>query len=83
MAKRIMIQISQSFSEELPPRITVQTTSGYSHVGPAGEVLVYPGSILNLDCAFNRKLGNPDWSWARGGKDYPKGRKRVGLFKVT
>ena len=40
--------------EDLPPRITVHTARGHSSVGPAGEIITYPDSILDLDCTFNR-----------------------------
>lgn len=61
------------FSEDLPPRILVHTARGYSVEGSAGEILVYPDSILDLDCTFNRLLGNPVWTRGSEGKDYPIG----------
>jgi hypothetical protein len=41
-----------------------------------GELLVYPGSIVHLDCLYRRKLGNPEWiQETNNGKSYPTGNK--------
>lgn len=63
-----------SFPGDLPPQISVVNAGGHVHEGPGGELIVYPGSIIHLDCIFNRKLGNPTWSWASSGKVYPTGK---------
>ena len=66
-------------SEDAPPRLMVHSSVGgggdVSHVtvGPSGEILIYPGSILHIDCLFSRKKGNPQWTWTRRVKDYPTG----------
>ena len=43
--------------------------------GPGGELFVYPESIVNLNCIYDRKVGNPEWMTASNGKDYPTGEK--------
>lgn len=62
-----------NYSEDAPPRLGVHVPSGHSSVGPAGELLVYPGSIVHLDCLFNRKHGNPEWKIDKEDKDYATG----------
>jgi hypothetical protein len=62
------------FAEDLPPQLTVHVASGHAAVGPSGEVLVYPGSILHFDCLYDRKHGNPLWNMENQVKRYPKGK---------
>ena len=62
-----------TFSEEKPPSVTVHTVRGYTTLGPANELLVYPDSIIHLDCLFDRKLGNPQWKQSNKDKIYPTG----------
>ena len=70
-------------TEDQPPQVAIQTANGYSTIGPANELLVYPGSILHLDCVFNRKLGNPEWITDREGKIYPKGMCKPTYIKLV
>ncbi|XP_040563745.2 locomotion-related protein Hikaru genki [Lepeophtheirus salmonis] len=70
-----------NFSEDEPPRLVVHSSvNGVNNeeedriiTGPSGEVLIYPGSILHIDCVYSRKKGNPQWSWSRHVKVYPTG----------
>ena len=62
------------FPEDLPPQLTLHVASGHASVGPAGEVLVYPGSIFHIDCLFDRRKGNPEWILQTPGKKYPTGK---------
>ena len=64
------------FSEDLPPQLTLHVASGHASVGPAGEVLVYPGSIFHIDCLFDRRKGNPEWILQTPGKKYPTGKSQ-------
>ena len=48
-------------SEDLPPRIHIHRESGYFTTGSSGELLVYPGAIIHIDCLYHRNLGNPEW----------------------
>ena len=68
------------FSEEKPPSVTVHTVRGYTTLGPANELLVYPDSIIHLDCLFDRKLGNPQWKQSNKDKIYPTGFVTIPLF---
>lgn len=51
------------FSEDVPPTILIRIPSGTASVEPGGELAVYPGSTLHLECMFSRLLGSPDWTW--------------------
>ena len=62
------------FSEDLSPQLTLHVASGHASVGPANEVLVYPGSIFHVDCLFDRRKGNPEWTNGKPGKKYPTGK---------
>ena len=61
------------FSEDMPPQLSLHVASGHASVGPAGEVLVYPGSIFHIDCLFDRRKGNPQWTLSKPGKKYATG----------
>ena len=71
-----------SFSEELPPQLTLHLASGHAAIGPSGEVLVYPGSIFHIDCLFDRRKGNPEWNTKKPGKRYPKGMYFVFKYPI-
>ena len=46
-----------------------------------GELLVYPGSIVHLDCLYKRKLGNPEWILTdNNGKSYPTGQPKKSKY---
>ena len=57
----------------MPPQLSLHVASGHASVGPAGEVLVYPGSIFHIDCLFDRRKGNPQWTLSKPGKKYATG----------
>ena len=61
-------------SEDAPPRIRIHRDAGYSTVGPSGELIVYPGSIIHIDCLYNRNLGNPTWILGQT-HEYIQGRR--------
>jgi len=61
------------YSEDMPPQLSLHVASGHASVGPAGEVLVYPGSIFHIDCLFDRRKGNPQWTLSKPGKKYATG----------
>ena len=69
-----------SFPEDLPPQLTLHVASGHASVGPAGEVLAYPGSILHIDCLYDRRKGNPEWNIKKPGKNYATGKISINLL---
>ncbi|XP_017770659.1 PREDICTED: locomotion-related protein Hikaru genki-like, partial [Nicrophorus vespilloides] len=52
-----------NFTEDSPPTILIRIPSGSASVEPGGELAVFPGSTLHLECLFSRRLGSPDWTW--------------------
>ena len=38
-----------------------------------GEVIVYTGGVVHLDCTLDRRRGTPQWSWSHNYRDYPTG----------
>lgn len=48
----------------------------YLYLGPiaqtnTGELVVYPGTILHMECLFLKKFGSPSWTTRRGFKPEP------------
>ena len=70
------------FSEDLPPQLSLHVASGHASTGPAGEVLVYPGSIFHIDCLFDRRKGNPEWTLRKPGKKYATGKLCLQIHRV-
>ncbi|XP_065172181.1 locomotion-related protein Hikaru genki [Atheta coriaria] len=52
-----------NFTEDAPPTILIRIPSGSASIEPGGELAVFPGSTLHLECLFSRRLGSPDWTW--------------------
>ncbi|XP_019878837.2 locomotion-related protein Hikaru genki-like [Aethina tumida] len=46
-----------------PPTILFKIPSGSSSIEPGGELAIYPGTTVHLECIFSRHLGSPDWTW--------------------
>jgi hypothetical protein len=38
-----------------------------------GELIVYTGGVIHLDCTLDRRRGTPQWSWSHNYRDYPTG----------
>ncbi|GAB6027897.1 hypothetical protein CHUAL_002112 [Chamberlinius hualienensis] len=58
---------------KVSPSILYQIASGSAAPSDSGELIVYPGSIVHLDCIYQRKDGNPQWSWTPIHRQYPTG----------
>lgn len=55
------------FAEKSPPTILVRLPNGSSAIDSVtNQVVIYPGSIVHLECLFKRKDGDPEWSWSTG-----------------
>ncbi|CAH1372424.1 unnamed protein product [Tenebrio molitor] len=52
-----------NFTEDAPPTLLIRIPSGSASVEPGGELAVFPGSTVHLECLFSRRLGSPDWTW--------------------
>ncbi|XP_041986294.1 locomotion-related protein Hikaru genki-like [Aricia agestis] len=57
--------ILTNFTAGAPPTIQYIAVTGSAIVESTGELYVYPGSTVWLDCLWPRALGEPDWSWTQ------------------
>ncbi|KAL1456216.1 hypothetical protein WDU94_000962 [Cyamophila willieti] len=58
-----------NFTVESPPTILVRIPSGTAAVDE-DTLIVFPGSILHLECLYLRKEGNPQWTWTSSFRQY-------------
>uniref|UniRef100_A0A8D9AKK9 Locomotion-related protein Hikaru genki n=1 Tax=Cacopsylla melanoneura TaxID=428564 RepID=A0A8D9AKK9_9HEMI len=61
-----------NFTVESPPTILVRIPSGTAAVDE-DTLIVFPGSILHLECLYLRKAGNPQWTWTSSFRQYLTG----------
>jgi len=61
------------YSESLPPSLEWTVSGDERSRGREGEVITTPGTIIHLDCIFDRRRGTPQWSWSHNYRDYPTG----------
>jgi hypothetical protein len=61
-------------AEDSPPTVLIKIPSGSASVEPSGDLAVFPGSILHLECLFSRKLGNPEWTWTSTFRQFLTGK---------
>ncbi|KAF4518190.1 hypothetical protein B566_EDAN005915, partial [Ephemera danica] len=59
-----------NFTEDAPPTVLVRVPAGSASVEANGELAVFPGSIVHLECVFARRLGNPEWTWTSTFRQY-------------
>lgn len=64
-------------AEDSPPTILIKIPSGSASMEPGGELAVFPGSTLHLECLYPRRVGSPDWTWTT-----PSGQYRTGMFQL-
>ncbi|XP_022251503.1 locomotion-related protein Hikaru genki-like, partial [Limulus polyphemus] len=65
--------LQRNFSEQAPPTIIYNVVTGDADITETGEVVVLPGSIVHLNCLFQREHGNPEWTWSSTQRQYPCG----------
>ncbi|XP_012287414.1 locomotion-related protein Hikaru genki isoform X2 [Orussus abietinus] len=65
--------IISNFTEDVPPTIVFGLPAGSAAVEPSGAFAVFPGSILHLECVFERRFGNPEWTWTSTFRQYLTG----------
>ncbi|KAF8792518.1 locomotion-related protein Hikaru genki-like [Argiope bruennichi] len=61
----------RNFSLQAPPTILYHVVSGDAGLAENGSVVVFPGTIINIDCLFQRQYGNPQWIWTSTQRQYP------------
>ncbi|KAE8737058.1 hypothetical protein FOCC_FOCC017483 [Frankliniella occidentalis] len=62
-----------NFAPDSPPTILLRIPTGSASVEPGGELAVFPGSIVHLECLYSRKVGTPEWSWTATHRQYLTG----------
>ncbi|XP_003245168.1 locomotion-related protein Hikaru genki isoform X1 [Acyrthosiphon pisum] len=62
-----------NYSENSPPTILVRVPSGSAAVDQNGGLVVFPGSILHLECLYLRRHGDPEWTWTSEAETYLTG----------
>lgn len=60
-----------------PPTILFRNQLGPIAQSFQGKLIVYPGTILHLDCLWKRKYGTPQWSWKLAQRQYLQCEKRL------
>ncbi|XP_027195567.2 sushi, von Willebrand factor type A, EGF and pentraxin domain-containing protein 1-like isoform X1 [Dermatophagoides pteronyssinus] len=58
------------YSLDKPPTILFRNQLGPIAQSFQGKLIVYPGTILHLDCLWKRKYGTPQWSWKLAQRQY-------------
>ena len=61
------------FTVEMPPTILFRHQLGSIAQSPDGKLIVYPGTILHLECLWLRKYGKPIWKWDHQSASYNQG----------
>ncbi|KAK6629502.1 hypothetical protein RUM43_003319 [Polyplax serrata] len=59
--------------DSAPPSVLAKVTSGSASIEPTGELAVYPGSTVHLECLYLRSSGEPEWSWTSTYRTYTTG----------
>lgn len=62
------------FTDNSPPTILVRVPSGSAAVDHNGGLVVFPGSILHLECLYLRRHGDPEWTWTSKVETYLTGK---------
>lgn len=62
------------YTENSPPTILVRVPSGSAAVDHNGGLVVFPGSILHLECLYMRRHGDPEWTWTSEVETYLTGK---------
>lgn len=63
----------RNFSLQAPPTILYHVVSGDAGLTEDGSIVVFPGTIINLDCLYQRQYGNPTWAWTpTHSRQYPR-----------
>ncbi|CAG0920180.1 unnamed protein product [Notodromas monacha] len=60
------------YALERPPTILFRHQLGPIAQSNDGKLIVYPGTILHLECLWLRKFGNPKWVISHKYRDYPQ-----------
>ncbi|CAH0715962.1 unnamed protein product, partial [Brenthis ino] len=70
MPKCVPTSVITNYTDGAPPTIQYIAVAGSAIVELSGELYVYPGSTIWLDCLWPRSLGRPYWSWTQSYRHY-------------
>lgn len=59
------------------PSIRIKIGIGSGAFEPSGVLAVLPGSTIHLDCMYQRRRGNPDWTWTGWHRTYQTGNLNI------
>lgn len=63
--------------DDSPPSIRIKIGIGSGAFEPTGVLAVLPGSTIHLDCMYQRRRGNPEWTWTGWHRTYQTGNLNV------
>ncbi|CAH1957213.1 unnamed protein product [Acanthoscelides obtectus] len=61
------------YSMEKAPTILFRYQDGPIAQSNDGKLIVYPGTILHMECLWMRRFGNPKWTVSHDYRKYPEG----------
>ncbi|KAJ8937897.1 hypothetical protein NQ318_001670 [Aromia moschata] len=64
---------ANDYSMEKPPTILFRHQLGPIAQSNDGKLIVYPGTILHMECLWIRRFGNPKWTVSHDYRKYPEG----------
>ncbi|XP_057654276.1 uncharacterized protein LOC130892677 isoform X12 [Diorhabda carinulata] len=64
---------ANDYSMEKPPTILFRHQLGPIAQSNEGKLIVYPGTILHMECLWIRRFGNPKWTVSHDYRKYPEG----------
>ncbi|XP_050510786.1 complement factor H isoform X3 [Diabrotica virgifera virgifera] len=64
---------ANDYSMEKPPTILFRHQLGPIAQSNEGKLIVYPGTILHMECLWIRRFGNPKWTISHDYRKYPEG----------
>ncbi|XP_026500502.1 locomotion-related protein Hikaru genki isoform X1 [Vanessa tameamea] len=65
MPQCVPTSVITNYTGGAPPTIQYIAVTGSAIVELSGELYVYPGSTVWLDCLWPQSMGKPDWSWTQ------------------
>ncbi|KAK9711611.1 WAP-type (Whey Acidic Protein) 'four-disulfide core' [Popillia japonica] len=61
------------YSMEKPPTILFRHQNGPIAQSNDGKLIVYPGTVLHMECLWMKRFGNPRWNVSHDYRKYPEG----------
>ncbi|XP_065203954.1 sushi, von Willebrand factor type A, EGF and pentraxin domain-containing protein 1-like, partial [Planococcus citri] len=62
-----------AYALEKPPTILFRHESGPIAQSNDGKLIVYPGTVLHMECLWIRRFGTPKWNVSQSYREYPQG----------